>query len=110
MIRFNNENDCWGISSIDQKVINFKKNFKKEPLVLEIGSGKGELLDKIIQIYGLKNFYITTNASLMDKDYCKKLYNAGLRKLHVSIGAETNHKYRKYARPVCSEINLDYIL
>ena len=57
MIRFNRKNYCWGISSINQKVINFKNNFKKEPLVLEIGSGKGELLDKIIQIYGLKNFY-----------------------------------------------------
>ena len=45
----------WGINSDNQKVPNFtnKGNLK----VLEIGPGKGLLLDRIINIYGKDNFY-----------------------------------------------------
>ena len=45
----------WGIYSDKQKVPNF--NNKKNLKVLEIGPGKGLLLDKIIDIYGKDNFY-----------------------------------------------------
>lgn len=45
----------WGIYSDKQKVPNF--NNKENLKVLEIGPGKGLLLDKIINIYGKDNFY-----------------------------------------------------
>ena len=45
----------WGIYSDKQKVPNF--NNKENLKVLEIGPGKGLLLDKIIDIYGKDNFY-----------------------------------------------------
>jgi len=45
----------WGIYSDNQKVPNF--NNKDNLKVLEIGPGKGLLLDKIINIYGKDNFY-----------------------------------------------------
>ena len=45
----------WGIYSDNQKVPNF--NNKDNLKVLEIGPGKGLLLDKIINIYGKNNFY-----------------------------------------------------
>jgi len=45
----------WGIYSDKQKVPNF--NNKDNLKVLEIGPGKGLLLDKIINIYGKDNFY-----------------------------------------------------
>lgn len=80
-----------------------------EPLALP----RKELCDIISAISNesrLNEFYITTNASLLDEDYCKSLYKAGLRKLHVSIGAENNKKYRQYANPGSKEINLDAIL
>ena len=46
----------WGINSEHQKIRQFfpkKENLK----VLEIGPGKGLLIDKIIDIYGKDNFY-----------------------------------------------------
>ena len=45
----------WGIYSNKQKVPNF--NNKENLKVLEIGPGKGLLLDKIVNIYGKDNFY-----------------------------------------------------
>lgn len=45
----------WGINSDNQKVPKF--NNKDNLKVLEIGPGKGLLLDKIINIYGKDNFY-----------------------------------------------------
>ena len=45
----------WGIYSDKQKVPNF--NNKENLKVLEIGPGKGLLLDKISNIYGKDNFY-----------------------------------------------------
>ena len=45
----------WGIYSDKQKVPNF--NMKENLKVIEIGPGKGLLLDKIIDIYGKDNFY-----------------------------------------------------
>ena len=46
----------WGINSKNQKIIHFFPN-RGNLKVLEIGPGKGLLLDKIIDIYGKHNFY-----------------------------------------------------
>lgn len=45
----------WGIYSDKQKVPKF--NIKENLKVLEIGPGKGLLLNKIVNIYGKDNFY-----------------------------------------------------
>ncbi len=58
---------------------------------------------------GINEFYITTNGSLLDREFSNMLFQSGLRDLHVSIGAETNIKYSKYTNVANKKINLDFI-
>ena len=52
--KINMSGGVWGIASKKQEIEEFELEIK-EPQVLEIGPGKGLLLDKIIDIYGKSN-------------------------------------------------------
>ena len=69
-----------------------------EPLLL-----KADRLFKVIAAIALsgeiQQFWVTTNGSrLQDMDFCYRLATAGLRRLTVSIAAETDEKYRHYTQ------------
>lgn len=56
----------------------------------------------------IEKFWITTNGSrLKDAGLLKDLYASGLRHINVSIGAESNRKYRAYSG---TSVELDAIL
>ncbi|MFH1364197.1 MAG: radical SAM protein, partial [Candidatus Aenigmatarchaeota archaeon] len=57
---------------------------------------------------GVEQFWVVSNGSLLgDENLCTDLFNAGLRRITVSIAGETNEKYRACSR---SDFNLDNIL
>lgn len=64
----------------------------------------------ICGVSGLRHFYVTTNGSYLDDEYCRQLYEAGLRWLTVSVGAETDEKYRAWARPEDPRFGLEDVL
>lgn len=47
----------WGIYSEKQKIRNFKNKFKRKLNILEIGPGKGLLIDKIKNVYNTDNYF-----------------------------------------------------
>jgi 2-polyprenyl-3-methyl-5-hydroxy-6-metoxy-1,4-benzoquinol methylase len=47
----------WGINSEKQKIRNFKNRFNRKLNILEIGPGKGLLIDKIKNVYGSDNYF-----------------------------------------------------
>lgn len=51
------ENISWGINSEKQKIRNFKYKFKRKLNILEIGPGKGLLIDKIKNVYNTDNYF-----------------------------------------------------
>ncbi len=67
-----------------------------------------QAISAITSTKGVEQFWITTNGSILKNEkLCKELYAAGLRRVNMSIAAETNEKYGKYSR---STFNLDSIL
>ena len=57
-----------------------------------------DVVQKIKQVKGIKQLWITTNGTrLINKKFCVKLKNAGLKDLAVSIPAENDIKYREYS-------------
>ncbi len=59
------------------------------------------VVDAIASTPGVEQFWIVTNGSLLqDKRLCEQLYTAGLRRVNISIAAETNEKYQHYSRSV----------
>lgn len=64
-----------------------------------------DVVNTISSTPGLDQFWIVTNGSLLqDEQLCAKLYSAGLRRINISIAAETDEKYRRYSR---SRFSLD---
>jgi hypothetical protein len=47
----------WGINSENQKIRNFRNKFKRKLNILEIGPGKGLLIDKIKNVYNTDNYF-----------------------------------------------------
>jgi molybdenum cofactor biosynthesis enzyme MoaA len=68
------------------------------------------IVQAICTVSGVRHFYVTTNGSYLDDDYCRMLHDSGLRWLTVSIGAETEEKYRAWARPLDRRIGLRHVL
>tara|TARA_B110000858_G_C17777785_1_gene463148 strand:- start:1311 stop:1847 length:537 start_codon:yes stop_codon:yes gene_type:complete len=47
----------WGINSENQKIRNFRNKFNRKLNILEIGPGKGLLIDKIKNVYNTDNYF-----------------------------------------------------
>lgn len=68
-----------------------------------------EIIKHVSNIKELNDFWITSNGSQLNNlDFLSELKNSGLNKIVLSIGAETNEKYKKYTQN--NESSLDQIL
>ena len=57
---------------------------------------------------GIEQFWVVSNGSLLtDESLCKDLFNAGLRRITISIAGETNEKYKACS---LSDFTLDHTL
>jgi molybdenum cofactor biosynthesis enzyme MoaA len=75
-----------------------------EPLILK-RDYLVEVISTISSVDGVNQFWAVTNgAMLVDRGLCNELRQAGLKRVNVSVAAETNEKYLAYNR---SGFNLD---
>ncbi|NOX32538.1 MAG: radical SAM protein [Deltaproteobacteria bacterium] len=66
-----------------------------------------EIIKKISDQKNINDFWLCTNGSLLTKRLCQFFFKNGLRKVVVTIGAETSRKYRVYTGQ--NKISLDSI-
>ena len=68
-----------------------------EPLMIDTKT----LLDLISILSSdkeVKQFWITSNGTLLNINLIKKMHQAGLRNMVISLGAETNEKFQDYTK------------
>jgi molybdenum cofactor biosynthesis enzyme MoaA len=68
-----------------------------EPLLLPIEK-LAAIVTALTSVPNLKDFWITTNGSLLIPTFCKQLTVAGLRKVTISIAAADNQHYHLYSK------------
>lgn len=78
-----------------------------EPLLADKEGLKG-IIRAISRHGGISDFWLCTNGSLLTRPLCEDLYAWGLRKIVVSVGADSNAKYKQYTRQ--SAVSLDHVL
>ena len=66
------------------------------------------VIKTIASINGIMDFWVCSNGSLLDEELCGQMRENGLKRLVVTLAAETNEKYSTYTRQ--GKYNLDNVL